>query len=283
MGRLAVINGKTLPPDEAVVSVYDRGFLYGDTVFETLRTYGGKLYALDEHVRRLEHSAHELAIQLPIERDVLARETSDAVSAAGNVDSHCRIILSRGSGPVGLDPSAAAKPMRVILVEPLPPLDSVLYEEGIAAICVQTIRASDAAHSAKLGNYVASVLALRDAKAAGAREALVVNRDGMVVEGTTANLFAVREGELVTPPLDAGVLAGITRSVVIEVALAQGLNVRYAAYSPEALIDSEELFLTSSIRELVPVVRVDGHTIAAGMPGKITQMLHAAFRRRVGA
>lgn len=270
-------------PHDAKVSVYDRGFLYGDTVFETLRTYGGELYALDEHMARLEHSAHELAIDLPVERDVLAQETRDAVREAGNADSYCRIVLSRGSGPVGLDPSAAAEPLRVILVEPLPILDPVLYEHGISAICVQTIRASDAAHSAKLGNYIASVLALRDAKAAGAREALVVNRDGLVVEGTTANLFAMRDGELVTPPVEAGVLAGITRGVVIEVAEAEGLTIRYAAYPPDVLITSDELFLTSSIRELVPVVRVDGHTIGTGKPGDVTWRLHAAFRRHVGA
>lgn len=282
MGRLAVIDGIVRAPAEAVVSVYDRGFLYGDSVFETVRTYGGVLFALDEHLSRLEDSALKMGLELPVPRSELADETTRAVAAAGNEESYARIMLTRGSGPVGLDPELAEKALRVILVEPLsvPPPDH--YEHGIKAHCVETVRASDAADNAKLGNYLASALALRKARQAGAHEALVVNRDGLVVEGTTSNVFAVKDGVLVTPPLDSGVLAGITRQRVLDIAGAEGLKVELRAMTPDEIVQSDELFLTSSIREILPVVSVDGRQISDGRPGPLTRRLHRGFRRLVG-
>ncbi len=282
MGRLAVIDGQEHPPESAFVSVYDRGFLYGDSVFETVRTYGGALFALDEHLSRLAQSALKMGIELPISVEELATETLRAVAHASNHESYARIMLTRGSGPLGLDPELADRALRVILVEPLkmPPREH--YETGIEAHCVQTVRASDAADSAKLGNYLASALALRKARLAGADEALVVNRDGLVVEGTTSNIFAVVKGELITPPLDSGVLAGITRKHILDIAAEEGLVVSFRAMTPAELIQSDEVFLTSSIREILPIQKVDGHQIGDGRPGPLTRRLHRAFRRLVG-
>jgi branched-chain amino acid aminotransferase len=282
MTRLAVIDGEVFAPEEARVSVYDRGFLYGDSVFETVRTYAGVLFCLDEHLRRLEESAAKIGLALPIPRDALGEETRRAVAQAANPESFARIMLTRGSGPLGLDTALAEAALRVTLIEPLvmPPVEH--YRDGISTRCIETVRASDAADNAKLGNYLASALALRKARDAGAVEALVVNRLGLVVEGTTANVFAVISGKLVTPALEAGILEGITRHYVIDLARERGIEVELRALRPDEIVLVDELFLTSTIREILPVVSVDGQSIGNGRPGPVTQSLHRAFRTLVG-
>src|SRR5262245_57945268 len=199
MTRIASIDGALFPPGEAKVSVYDRGFLYGDSVFETIRTYGGEPFALGEHMARLERSAERVGIVMPIPPADFAMEIRRAVRAARNPESYARAMLTRGSGPVGLDPALAAAPLRVVLVEPLTPPPAAWYRDGIAVVTVRTERAGDAAQGgAKVGNYLASLLALKAAKAAGAQEALIVDTAGRVIEGTTSNVFLVRGGEIVT-------------------------------------------------------------------------------------
>ncbi|WP_437762066.1 aminotransferase class IV [Sorangium sp. So ce281] len=314
MTRLVSIDGVIHRPEEARVSVYDRGFLYGDSVFETIRTYGGEPFALEEHLARLERSAERIAIALPIPRDELGREvvallraataagsagaTAGSASAGSSVaplESTIRVMLTRGSGPLGLDPSLAGAPLRVILVEPLKPLAGGLYREGIAVVTIRTQRAGDAAPGAKVSNYLESLLALREARAAGAHEALILDPSGHVVEGTTSNVFlverrpAAHEGAedpgymLITPPREAGILVGITRAHVMHVAGELGMPVCCEPVTMARLLAAEEVFITSSLREIVPVVRVDAHTIGAGVPGPKVRALHAAFRRRVGA
>jgi branched-chain amino acid aminotransferase len=282
MGRRVVIDGTAFGPEEARVSVYDRGFLYGDAVFETVRTYARRLFALDEHLRRLERSAAALAIELPVARAVLAAECERAVAEAGEGEHYVRVMVTRGSGPLGLDPALALRAMRVVIVEPVAPLPVAQYRDGIRARCVQTVRASDAAHSAKLSNYLASVLALGEARKAGADEALVVNRDGLLVEGTTANVFVVRAGAVVTPPVEAGLLPGITRAIVLDLCAREGVLASERTLWPEQLQDADEMFITSSLRELLPVVEVDGRAVGSGRPGPVTRTLHRAFRRHVG-
>jgi branched-chain amino acid aminotransferase len=281
--RLAMIDGVVCSPEQATISVYDRGFLYGDSVFETVRTYGGKPFALDEHMQRLERSAAALALALPLPAAKIGDEAAQAIAAAANAESSARVMITRGSGPLGLDPALASGPRRVILVEPLSPPPEQHYKNGIRVRCVQTVRASDATHSAKLANYLASVLALRDAKAAGADEALVVSRGGLVVEGTTSNVFAVIGGRLLTPPVELGILDGITRGIVIEVARADRIEVELRALTPGELAGAQEAFITSTIREILPIREVDGHVVGTGMPGAMTRRLHALFRARVGA
>jgi branched-chain amino acid aminotransferase len=282
MQRLVLIDGKVFAPEEAKVGVYDRGFLYGDSVFETIRTYRAQAFALEEHVARLESSAAKLGIVLPVPPHEICSETRHGLEQVSNPESYARIMITRGSGPLGLDPANAGTPLRVTLIEPLTRPPAAHYEHGIAVQCIQTVRASDAVHSAKLANYLASALALRQAREAGAEEALVVNREGLVVEGTTSNVFAVRGGVLITPAVEVGLLPGVTRRILLDIAAELVANVQYRALSPAELAASDEVFISSTLREVLPVVRVDGRTVAGGLPGELTRRLHRAFRSRAG-
>ncbi len=281
MARAVSIDGSLVAPDEARVSVYDRGFLYGDGVFETLRTYRGVPFALNEHIERLEGSASAVGITLPISRRELVRETIEAVRAAGNPESTIRILITRGQGPLRLDPSGATSPLRVILVEPFTPPPAAIYRDGVATITTRTERAADAAPGAKVTNYLASMLAMQRAHAAGAHEALLLDAAGRVLEGATSNCFVVIDGELLTPP-EAAILAGITRAHVLALAPGCGIAVRRGSIGRAELEGASEAFLTSTLREIVPVTRVDDVVIGDGAPGPITRRLHAAFREAAG-
>jgi branched-chain amino acid aminotransferase len=185
-------------------------------------------------------------------------------------------MLTRGSGKVGLDPALAVRPLRAILVEPLEPLPKAVYRDGVAVVTVRTERACDAAHGAKVGNYLGSLLALREARAQGAHEALILDTAGRVVEGTTSNVFIVRGGEISTPPAEAGILLGITRAHVIELCAELGRELHEVSLLPDDIASAEEAFVSS------PVVRVDDRVVGDGRPGPVTRALHAAFRARAG-
>lgn len=282
MATLVVLDGQYCPPAEPTVSVFDRGFLYGDSVFETLRTYGGKPFELEEHLLRLERSAELVFIPLPLSRAELEREVLAAITAAGNQESYVRLMVTRGQGPLGLDPALADRPRWVIIVQPLVPPPPEQYEHGIAAISYRTERVVDAtsAQGAKIGNYLISVLAMREARSAGASEALVVDGQGRLLEGASSNVFLVERGTLVTPPLDAGILAGITRGHLLNQAAELGIPVELRAPQLTETGSVEELFISSSIREMLAVVRLDDNTIGAGSPGPVYRQLLAAFRAR---
>lgn len=283
-GKVVFIDGAPFEPDAAKVSVYDRGFLFGDAVFEVLRTYRGVPFAIEEHTARLRRSAERVFIDLPIDDAAMRAEIERAVATAGNDESYVRALVTRGLGPLSLDPSTAGRPLRVILVEPIAPLARAEYANGIAAITVATRRSADdtAAAGAKITNYIESVIALREARARGGLEALIVDGRGEVVEGATSNVFVVKAGHLHTPSEGAGILVGITRAHVLAAAARLGIPVHERGLRRETLYEADEVFVTSSIRELLPVVRVDDRTIGAGAPEPITQALHRAFRAEVG-
>lgn len=281
MARAVSIDGRIVAPEDAKVSVYDRGFLYGDGVFETLRTYRGVPFALDDHLDRLEASARAVGIKLPVPLHVLGREAEEVVRAAANAESTARILITRGQGPPGLDPAGATSPLRVILVDVLVPPPAAIYRDGVAVVTERTERAADAAPGAKVTNYLASVLALQRARSAGAHEVLLLDAEGYILEGATSNFFLVVDGELLTPP-KAGILAGITRARVVGLATRLGLAVRYGAIGRNSLEAATEAFLTSTLRELVPVVRIDDRLVADGTPGPVTRRLHLAFRDAAG-
>jgi branched-chain amino acid aminotransferase len=280
--RIAMIDGVIAPLEHARVSVLDRGFLYGDSVFETIRTYDGRPFALGRHLARLEHSAELVHIPLPLPLSELRREVLEAVAAAGFPESYVRLMITRGQGELGLDPALAEKPLRVVLVQPLSPPPAEAYAKGIGAVTHATRRASDAtlAAGAKIGNYLVSVLAVREARREGASEALIVDAEGRVVEGATSNVFFVRGKTLVTPPEDAGILAGISRAIVLDVAQDSDFTVELRAPLTSELDGFDEVFISSSIREMLAVVRLDGRAVGTGAPGPAYERLLRAFRLR---
>lgn len=284
-GIAVFIDGKPCAGSEARVSVFDRGFLYGDSVFETIRTYGGRPFALEEHLARLWRSAELVFIPMPWSREQLHEEVLAAVHAAGNPESYIRLMVTRGQGELGLDPGLAHLPLRVIIVGTLHSLPSQIYETGAAGVTFRTLRPSDAtvAEGAKIGNYLVAVLAMREAKKVNANEALIVDREGRVVEGASSNVFIVRDGALLTPPLDAGILAGVTRSRAITAAQRLGIPVRYEVPQLDYVRAAAELFVSSSIRELLPIVTLDGVAIGNGRVGAITRQIRAEFRRVIEA
>ncbi len=283
MTSLVIIDGRPMAPEAATVSVFDRGFLYGDSVFEALRTYGGRPFALQRHLARLEQSASRVFIELPVSIGQIGREVASAIVGAGNAESYVRLTLTRGVGEaLGLDPGLSRHPLRVIIVTPLKPPPPEAYTDGVAVVSYRTERVTDhsAAAGAKVGNYLMAVLASRAARAANAAEALIVDGRERVIEGATSNVFAVLDGALVTPPETDGILLGITRETTLEVAAELGVPVRLESLSLSELKRASEVFISSSIRELVPVIRIDGEPVGDGKPGREHARLLAAFRKK---
>jgi len=283
MKAIVSIDGRVQPAEHATVSVLDRGFLYGDSVFEVLRTYGGVPFGMEEHLARLARSAERTLIRLPVALPDLRSEIETALAASGYAESLVRIMISRGTaGTLGLDPSLARGALRVILVAELHELPASLYADGAKVITYPTLRIADATTGAgaKIANYLVAVLAMAQAKERGAEEALVLNGEGLVAEGCTSNVFLVKDGALVTPPESMGILLGITREHVLALARELGVSVTERPFSPAELAAADEAFITSSIREVVPVVRVDDTVVASGRPGPVTARLLALFRER---
>jgi branched-chain amino acid aminotransferase len=278
-----MIDGRPMAPEAATVSVFDRGFLYGDSVFEALRTYGGRPFALDRHLARLAESAARVFIELPVSIEQIGREVASAIVGAGNAESYVRLTITRGVGEsMGLDPGLSRHPLRVVIVTPLKSPPPETYLDGVAVVTYRTERVTDhsSAAGAKVGNYLMAVLANRAARAAGAAEALIVDGQDRVVEGATSNVFAVLDGVLVTPPESDGILLGITRETVLAVADELGVSVRLASLPLSDLSRASEVLVSSSIRELVPVVSIDGKRVGTGKPGPTAQRLLAGFREK---
>lgn len=281
------IDGELHDEKTAKISVFDRGFLYGDSVYEVARTAGGHPVDLDRHLERLERSA--AAILLPIHpRDTIAGAVAETLAAAGNPESYIRIIVTRGAGEISLDPALADRPRLLVIVRELKLPDPALYRDGASVAIVgvrrNLRRAVDPA--VKSGNYLNNILALAEAKRAGAYESIMCNAEGRVVEGSTSNIFAVKDGEIRTPALEDGLLDGITRRRVFELAADEGIRIVEAHLSPDDLRGADEVFLTSSIRGVVPVTRVDGRPVGSGVPGPVTRRLMAryeAFLARVAS
>ena len=282
------IDGEIRGIDEAGIPVTDRGFLYGDSVYEVVRTYQGRPHLLREHLERLQRSANQLCLSLPGGLEPIVRDVEATVQAAGNAESYVRVIVTRGSGPITLDPGTAERPRRVVIVTPLQLYPEALYREGALVCLVATGRGdSGLLAGAKSGNYLLNVLALGEAKRHGAHEAILLDHQGRVTEGATSNIFLVQGGGLHTPPLHAGILEGITRRSVFALAGAAGLEVIERELRPADLRDTEEIFLTSSLREVLPVSRVmepasAPYRVGGGLPGPITRQLHRDYLRGVG-
>jgi branched-chain amino acid aminotransferase len=282
VGTIAVIDGALRTEERATVSVLDRGFLFGDSVFEVTRTYGGRPYELGAHLARLSRSAAGMGIPMPIDARRFAREVDRALEKAGNPESYVRIVLTRGKGPLHIDPRTASQPTRVVIAAPLLPLPSELYAHGVGVSTVRFGRLTDGtrAEGAKVSAYVSNMLAFWQAREGGAHEALMVADDGLISEGNSSNFFVVRGGRVITPPLSLGILAGITRGLVQRIAESLGIPFEEGILFAHDVDRADEAFLTSSLREVVPVVRFDGRAIGDGMPGPVTLRLLEAYRTR---
>jgi len=273
------LQDRFVPKEEAKISVFDHGFLYGDGLFETLRAYNGVIFRLSQHLERLARSAQRLELSLPASAQ-LESILYDTLNRNALRDALLRLTLTRGEGEIGLDPALCEKPTLVITARPFTgyPLDDYLI--GISAALVRVRRNAPAAldPALKSTSFLNNILAKIEAKKAGAVEGIFLNSDGYLSEGTVSNLFWVRQGRLETPSLAVGLLEGITREVVIALAEKEGIPVKEGFYKPEVLIEADEAFLTNSGFELMPLTRIDGEAIGSGLPGPITGRLHHAFK-----
>jgi branched-chain amino acid aminotransferase len=277
--------GRPVEPADAKVSVFDRGFLYGDSIYETMRTAGGKPVELPRHLARLRRSGESIGLLLPISDEVIASAIDETHAASGNDESYVRIIVTRGEGPIALDPRGVEDPTFVVIVTPLVLPTAERYVRGISAVVVDVEKAGGGLidPGIKTGNYLNNILALRQAIAKGGEDAIMCNAEGEVAEGATSNIFVVRGGEIVTPHLRVGLLPGITREVVCELADAMGRPVRHTTVRPAELRAADEVFLTSSVRGIMPVTKLDGAPIGTGQAGPITTQLHERYEAYIEA
>jgi branched-chain amino acid aminotransferase len=286
MAATVNVNGRLFDQEHAVVSVFDHGFLYGEGVYETLRTYGGRLFLFDRHMRRLRASAAMLALEVPLTDAEIAARFAETMAAAElgseGREAYLRILVTRGIGELTYDPAACPTPSIVVIAKPHAELSDEAYATGVKVVLVDIVRNHpDSVNPIiKSNNLLNNALAMQEAVRRGAFEGVMRNYRGELAECTTANLFVVKNGIALTPPIDAGLLAGITREFVLEIGAAAGIPVREAVLKDPDLLDADEAFLTSTTREILPIVKVDERPIGSGRPGPITGALLAAFRRR---
>ena len=276
------VNGRITDEREAVVSVFDHGFLYGEGVYETLRTYNQRLFLFDRHARRLRRSAHMIALDLPFSDDHLLDAIRHTMARAGLAEeAYVRVLVTRGVGELTYDPKATPTHSLVIIVKPqIDPPESA-YQDGVAVAIVDIVRNHPGSVNPKIksNNLMNNALAMQEALRRGAFEGVMRNYRGELTECTTANLFIVKGGVALTPPLDAGLLPGITREFIFEIGDANGISVREAVLRDDDLYGADEAFLTSTTREAVPIVTVDDRAIGTGRVGPVTLRLLDGFRR----
>jgi branched-chain amino acid aminotransferase len=274
------IDGAVRLPEEAKISVFDRGFLYGDSVYETIGTAYGRLFAARDHLVRLERSAERIGLRPP-PRAEIERAIAETVAAAGNPESRVRVILTRGAGKLDLDPASVDDTQLVVIVFPLGGPTPQMYEKGVAVAIVSITRNSPRAidPAVKSGNYLNNVLALGEARRrCQAYEAILCAGDGCIAEGATSNVFAVMGGEVRTPPAEVGILDGITRAKVIDLCRAHEIPCAERRISPDELRAADEVFLTSAARGVLPVTAIDQKPVGqAGVPGPVTRRLIALY------
>ena len=287
MAATVNVNGRIVDQEHARVSVFDHGFLYGEGVYETLRTYDAQPFLLDRHLRRLRNSASMLALPIPVGDADFEARIRDTMHAGGftggaGTEAYIRLLLTRGVGELSYDPAACTEPTIVVIVKPH--LDTLpeVYERGVTAALVSTVRNHPGTVSPliKSNNLLNNALAMQEAVRRGAFEGIMRNYRGELAECTTSNLFIVRNGAALTPPLDAGLLPGITRELLFEIGAERRIEIREAVLLDEDLFGADEAFLTSTTREIVPIVRVDDRRIGTGRPGPVTSALLEAFRQK---
>ncbi len=280
MGLKIYINGQILPQEEAKISVFDHGLLYGDGVFEGIRAYNGKIFALDQHLDRLYDSAAAISLKIPITKEEMANDIKKTMEANKLTDSYIRLVVTRGIGKLGLDPNKCSTPQIIIITDTIELYSKALYEKGLDIVSVTTIRNHFSALDPKIKslNYLNNILAKLESIQAGAGEALMLNKDGYVAECAGDNLFILKNNVLLTPPASVGILIGITRNIIMKLAAEMGIPVKEELMTRYDLYIADECFLTGTAAEIIPVVKIDGRTIGNGRPGKITFDLLKRYR-----
>ena len=280
MSEIVYLNGSLIPRDQAMISVMDYGFLYGFGLFETMRAYGGQVFRLDRHLSRLAHSAEILG--LPVKVMELKGAVMDTIHANKLSDARIRITISIGEGGMIPDPSTCSKPTVLILAGHYQPYPEQVYGKGFRAV-VSSIRRNSQSPLSRLksANYLESILARQEARSAGVDEALCLNEKGLLAEASMSNIFLAADGTLKTPGEESGMLPGITRETILELALQLGINTLEHDIRLDELLQAQESFLTNSLIEVMPLTEIEGKAVGSGRPGAVTKKLTAAYRKSV--
>jgi len=283
MGLKVYVDGKYFEKEEAKISVFDHGLLYGDGVFEGIRAYNGRVFRLDAHVNRLYNSATAIMLGVPVSRDGMKSIVKDTLAVNKMKDAYVRLIVTRGAGTLGLDPDFCKSPSVICIADSIALYPKELYEKGLTIITAPTPRVGSGAlfPQVKSLNYLNNIMAKIEAKNAGVLEAIMLNTDGTVAECTGDNIFIVKGRRLLTPDVQSGILEGVTRDAVMEIARREGLEVVECRMSRFDIFVADECFLTGTAAEVVPVVNVDGHVIGDGHPGPVTRKLLDKFHELV--
>ena len=275
------IDGKFYAKEDAKISVYDHGLLYGDGVFEGIRSYGGKVFRMQAHLDRLWYSAKAILLAIPMTKERNGPAIEETLALNGIQDGYIRVVVTRGSGSLGLDPNHCSDPQVIIITDYISLYPEELYRKGLEIVTVSVARNHPAALSPRIKslNYLNNILAKIEGQQAGCVEALISNHKGEVAECTGDNIFLVRGGALLTPSMESGILEGITRDAVIEIASAAGIIVREIPLTKHDVYVADECFLTGTAAEVIPVVAVDRRVIGAGVPGPVTCNLRERFHK----
>ena len=279
------LDGQWCDQETATVSVFDHGLLYGDGVFEGMRVYGGRIFRLAEHINRLYHSAHAIWLTIPMPKTEMTAVTEELVRRSGLSEAYLRHVVTRGVGDLGLDPRKCARPTVIIIADSIRLWPQAVYDVGLTVVTAGTPTPHREALSPRVKslNYLPHILAKIEGIQAGADEVLMLDSTGYVAEGSGQNLFITTGRTLRTPPASAGILKGVTRDVVIELALAAGYAVREELFNRYDVYTADEAFFTGTASEIVGIRQVDGRSIGGGVPGPVTRDLAARFRALVAA
>ncbi|MFO0920894.1 MAG: branched-chain-amino-acid transaminase [Pirellulales bacterium] len=277
------IAGKFYDKENAKISVYDHGLLYGDGVFEGMRAYSGKVFRLGEHLQRLYESAHAIYLTIPMSQDEMADAVRETLSRNQLQDAYVRLVVTRGAGSLGLDPNRTSDPQVIIIADSITLYPKEFYENGLEIVTASTMRNHPAALNPRIKslNYLNNIMAKVEGLKAGCIEALMLNHKGEVAECTGDNIFIVKRGRLLTPPPDAGILEGITRNAVIELARQLNIEVQECTLTRHDVYVSDECFLTGSAAEVIPVIKIDSRSIGDGKVGATTKLLMDRFKEFV--
>lgn len=274
--KYVYLNSGAVPEAEAVVSVFDHGFLYGDGVYETMRSYNGRVFMMREHLSRLRRSASLISLNTGKTDKEMSDAVHETMKANGLKNAYIRLSISRGKGPIGLDPALCPSPTFVIIAEEFKPYPEDFYKNGVSAMIANTRRNYKGALDPKIKslNFLNNILAKIEAKQKAAFEAIMLNFEGRVAEGTISNVCWGKGDALYTPSVDCGILDGITRHVVIDLARGMGIDVREGGYGPSELLEADEVFITNTTMQVMPVGKLDDKTFAVG---PMTKSLMAAY------